>query len=72
MVDGSGVFVGMDVSKDRHAAAVADGGRDGEVRSCGEVGSDGASGRHFVRKLKRPGRAAPLLLQGRSLNAVSG
>ena len=31
MVECSDHFIGMDVSKDRHAVAVADGGRDGEV-----------------------------------------
>jgi len=36
VVDCSEIFVGMDVSKDRHAVAVAEGGRDGEVRYYGE------------------------------------
>ena len=49
------LFIGMDVSKDRHAVAVADGGRDGEDRFFGEIGSDGGSVRHYVRKLERPG-----------------
>ena len=51
MVDCSEVFVGMDVSKDSHAVAVAESGRDGEARFYGEIGSDGASVRRFVRKL---------------------
>ncbi len=55
MVDCSEVFVGMDVSKDRHAVAVADGGRNGEVRFHGEIGSDDASVRRLVRKLERSG-----------------
>ena len=55
MVECSDVFIGMDVSKDRHAVAVADDGRDGEVRYFGEIGSDGGSVRRFVRKLERPG-----------------
>ncbi len=55
MVECSEIFVGMDVSKDRHAIAVADGGRDGEVRFFGEIGSDDGSVRRFVRKLERPG-----------------
>ena len=42
------------MSKDRHAIAVADGGRDGEVRFFGEIGSDGGSVRRFVRKLEPP------------------
>ena len=55
MVECSEVFIGMDVSKDSHAVAVAESGRDGEVRYYGEIGSDGASVRRFVRKLQRPG-----------------
>ena len=55
MVDCSEVFAGMDVSKERHAVAVADSGRDGEVRFFGEIGSDGASVRRFVRKLEQRG-----------------
>ena len=31
MVECSDLFIGMDVSKDRHAVAVTDGGLDGEV-----------------------------------------
>tara|TARA_R100001369_G_scaffold29769_2_gene53427 strand:+ start:1448 stop:1621 length:174 start_codon:yes stop_codon:yes gene_type:complete len=37
------IFVGLDVSKDRHAVAVAESGRDGIVRYFGEIGSDDAS-----------------------------
>lgn len=48
------IFVGLDVSKDRHAVAVAEGGRDGIVRYFGEIGSDDASVRRLVRKLARP------------------
>ncbi len=55
MVEDSELFIGLDVSKDSHAVAVAEGGRDGEVRSHGEIGSDAASVRRFVRKLDRPG-----------------
>ena len=55
MVECSDLFIGMDVSKDRHAVAVADGGRDGEVRYFGEIGSDGGSVRRLVRKLERQG-----------------
>lgn len=54
MVDYREVFVGMDVSKDRHAVAVAESGRDGEVRYFGEIASDPAAVRRFVRKLERP------------------
>ena len=55
MVERSDPLIGMDVSKDRHAVAVADGGPDGEVRFYGEIGSDDGSVRRFVRKLERPG-----------------
>ena len=53
MLECSDLFIGMDVSKDRYAVAVADGGRDGEMRFYGEIGSDGGSARRFVRKLDR-------------------
>ncbi len=52
----SEVFIGMDVSKDRHAVAIAESGRDGEVRFFGEIGSDMASVRRFVRKVEQPDR----------------
>lgn len=55
MVDYSEVFIGLDVSKDSHAVAVAEGGRDGEVRYFGEIASDAAAVRRFVHKLERPG-----------------
>ena len=55
MVEDSELFIGLDVSKDSHAVAVAEGGRGGEVRSHGEIGSDAASVRRLVRKLDRPG-----------------
>lgn len=48
------IFVGLDVSKDRHAVAVAEGGRDGIVRYFGEIGSDDVSVRRLVKKLARP------------------
>ena len=34
---------------------MVNGGRDGEVRFYGEIGSDSCSVRRFVRKLERPG-----------------
>jgi hypothetical protein len=49
------VFVGLDVAKDRHAVAIAEGGRDGEVRYLGEVNSDDAAIRRLVKELARPG-----------------
>jgi transposase len=48
------VVIGLDFSKESHARAVAEGGRDDEVRSYGEIRSDSASIRGLVRKLERP------------------
>jgi hypothetical protein len=51
------VFVGLDVAKARHAVAVAEDGRQGEVRYIGEIGADTDSVRRLVTKLeKRHGR----------------
>ena len=53
----NGVFVGLDVAKARHAVAVAENGRQGEVRYFGEIGADPDSVRRLVAKLeKRHGR----------------
>jgi len=54
MVENSEVFIGLDASKSRHAVAVAESGRKGEVRSHGEIGADAVSVRRLVRKLERP------------------
>lgn len=51
------VFVGLDVAKERHAVAVAEDGRQGEIRYFGEIGADPESVRRLVAKLeKRHGR----------------
>ena len=51
------VFVGLDVAKARHAVAVAEDGRGGEVRYFGESGADPESVRRLVAKLEeRHGR----------------
>src|SRR3954451_16243304 len=51
------IFVGLDVAKSRHAVAVAEDGRQGEVRYLGEIGADKESVRRLVAKLgKRHGR----------------
>jgi transposase len=47
------VFVGLDVAKVRHAVAVAEGGRRGEVRYLGEIGADPESVRRLVAKLEQ-------------------
>lgn len=49
----STVFVGMDVAKERHAVAVAEPGRQGEVRYFGEVNADAASVRKLVARLEK-------------------
>src|SRR6516225_2769146 len=51
MGDCSEVFVGIDTSKLRNAVAIADGGRDGEVRFLGEIENSEAATAKLVRKL---------------------
>ena len=51
----SKVFAGMHVSKDSLAVAVAQSGRDGEVRFHGEIGSNAATIRRYVSMIDRPG-----------------
>ena len=47
------VFVGLDVAKARHAVAVAEDGRQGEVRYLGEIDADTESVRRLVAKLEK-------------------
>jgi transposase len=47
----SEAFVAFDVSKTKHAVAIADGGRGGEVRFLGEVSSSPAAVGRLIRKL---------------------
>lgn len=51
MADCSEVFVGLDTSKLRNAVAIADAGRNGEVRYLGEIDNTEAATRKLVRKL---------------------
>ena len=51
MGDHSEAFVGFDTSKLRNAVAIADGGRDGEVRFVGEIENTEAATAKLVRKL---------------------
>src|SRR6202000_2604239 len=51
MGDYSEVFVGIDTSKLRNAVAIAEGGRNGEVRYLGEVENTEAATRKLVKKL---------------------
>lgn len=45
------VFVGIDVAKSRNAVAIADSGRDGEVRYLGEVDASADSMRRLIKRL---------------------
>ena len=49
----SEVYVGLDVAKARHAVAVAEEGRLGEVRYFGEIDSDPAAVRRMVARLAK-------------------
>jgi transposase len=46
-------YVGFDTSKAKHAVAVAEGGREGEVRYFGEIEASPAAVERLVRKLER-------------------
>jgi transposase len=51
------VFIGLDVAKARHAVAVAEEGRNGEVRYLGEIDAEAESVRRLAAKLaKRHGK----------------
>lgn len=45
-------YVGVDVSKAKHAVAIAEGGRHGELRYFGEIEATAAAVERFVRKLE--------------------
>jgi transposase len=47
----SEAFVGLDTAKKKHALAVADGGRNGEVRYVGELDSSPATVEKAISKL---------------------
>jgi transposase len=49
--DHSEAFIGIDTSKLKNAVAVAEGGRDGEVRYLGEIATSDAATRKLVAKL---------------------
>jgi len=51
MVNHSEVYVGIDTSKLRNAVAIAEGGRQGEVRYFGEIDNTLAAVRRLVKKL---------------------
>ena len=47
----SEAFVAFDVSKTKHAVAIAGGGRGGEVRFLGDISSSPATVERLIRKL---------------------
>jgi transposase len=47
----SEVFVGIDTAKKKHAVAIADAGRDGEIRYLGEIDSAPATVERVIKKL---------------------
>ena len=47
----SEVFVGFDTAKKKHAVAVADAGRDGEIRYLGEIDSAPSTVERVIKKL---------------------
>ncbi len=49
----SEVFVGLDVAKARHAVAVAEDGRQGEIRYLGEIDADRTSVRRLVARVAK-------------------
>src|SRR5438270_893495 len=49
----SEAFVGFDTAKKKHAVAIADGGRDGEVRYLGEINSTPATVEKMIVKLAK-------------------
>jgi transposase len=51
MADYNEVFVGIDTSKLRNAVAIAEGGRNGEVRYLGEIETTEAATSKLVKKL---------------------
>jgi transposase len=53
MGEDSTVYVGFDVSKAKHAVAIAESGRTGEVRYFGEIEATPAAVERFVRKLEK-------------------
>jgi hypothetical protein len=51
MDQSSEIFVGIDVSKARNATAIAEGGRDGEVRYLGEVEAAEEGTRRLIKRM---------------------
>ena len=62
MADYSEVFVGIDTSKLRNAVAIAEGGRNGEVRYLGEIDNTEAATSKLVQEACGTASAADVLL----------
>ena len=58
------VFVGIDVAKLRNAVAIAEPGRDGEVRYFGEVDASESSMRQLIKKRAARHDKLTFLLRG--------
>jgi transposase len=56
MEEEADVFIGLDVAKVKHAVAIAEEGRSGEVRYFGEIATDVLSVRRMVAKLEKRSR----------------
>ena len=65
----SEVFVAFDVAKKKHAVAIAEGGRTGEVRFLGDVGN---SPLRIERTIKGARRRAEILRKQRRVETVEG
>ncbi len=64
MDEHSEIFVGLDVATTRHAVAVAEGGRQGEVRYFGEIDADPAAVRQMGDCPESGGQAAIAISEG--------
>jgi transposase len=62
----SELFVVFDVAKKKHAVAIAEGGRRGEIRFVGEIENSPATTERMIKKLAASLRSAPCLLRSRS------
>ena len=51
MAEYSEVFVAFDVAKRKHAVAIAEGGRTGEVRFLGEIENSAATIERVIKRL---------------------